>query len=169
MIVPETWIEVQEFLFYTIFLRRVYIFAVWKLRIYFLVGTDWIFALATCAELVVARPCALASAMNFAWAQGKVTLLVLRVFHVEAFTISPLCHHLNYLTASLIHTSAAPFWSGRLHCKLHTFWEMINYKEKCEKQLPGRLENVEQGFYLYSNLEPRFFHRQKVQTCFHTF
>lgn len=85
------------------------------------VGMDRIFALATCSELAVACPCALASVMNFAWAQGKVTLLVLRVFRVEAFTISPLCHHLNYLAASLIHTFAASVWSGHLHCKFHTF------------------------------------------------
>lgn len=82
---------------------------------------DWIFALATYVELVVARPCALTSVINFASTQGKVTLLVLRVFVVEAFTISPLCHHLNYLTASLIHTRGVPAWSGQLHCKLLTF------------------------------------------------
>lgn len=59
-------------------------------------------------ELIVARPRALAGVMNFACVWGKVTLLVRRVFHVEAFTVSPLCHHLNYLTTSLIHTSAGP-------------------------------------------------------------
>lgn len=81
----------------------------------------WIFALAKGLELIVAHPCALAGVMNFACAWGKVTLLVRRLFHVEAFTISPLCHHLNYLTTSLIHTSAGPVWSVQLRCKLHTF------------------------------------------------
>lgn len=127
MIVPDiinwSW---QKFFFCTVFLSTVYIPAICKWTLYFLVATDWISALATCVELVVACPCALAGVMNFAWAQGKVTLLVLRVFRVEAFTISPLCHHLNYLAAYLIHTSAASVHSGRLGCKLHTFWEMIN-------------------------------------------
>lgn len=100
--------------------------AIWKWKLSVLLRMDGIFALATCVELVVACPCALASVMNIAWAQGKATLLVLRVFRVEAFTISPLCHHLNYLSASLIHTSAASVWSGRLRCKLHTFWNTIN-------------------------------------------
>lgn len=36
-----------------------------------LLGIDWIFALATCMELVVACPCALASVMNFAWGSGE--------------------------------------------------------------------------------------------------
>lgn len=82
---------------------------------------DWIFALATRVDLGMACPCALASVMNFAWAQEKVTLLVLRVFCVEAFTISPLCRRLNYLAASLIHTSAALVWGGHLLYKIHTF------------------------------------------------
>lgn len=68
---------------------------------------DWIFALATSAELVVTRPCALTSVINFASTQGKVTLSV-GVFHVEAFTTSPLCYHLNYLTTSLIQVVSRP-------------------------------------------------------------
>ena len=74
-------------------------------------------------ELVVARPCAPASVMNFAWAQGKVTLLVLRVFRVEAFTVSPQCLRLNYLAASLIHTCLGMAWQPSLLAKHHTlFW-----------------------------------------------
>lgn len=59
--------------------------------------------------------------MNFAYAQESVALLLLRLFCVEAFTISSLCHRLNYLTPFLIHTSAVPVWSLWLHCNLHTF------------------------------------------------
>lgn len=80
----------------------------------------WTFALAA-VDAVMAWPRAQPGGMNFAYAQERVALLLLRLFCVEAFTISSLCHRLNYLTPFLIHTSAAPVWSLWLHCKLHTF------------------------------------------------
>lgn len=87
----------------------------------FLAVIVWIFAFATCMELAQVCPCALASVMNFSWTQGKVTLLVLKVFRVEAFTISSPCHRLNYLNTSLIHTCAASTRSDCPCCRLHTF------------------------------------------------
>lgn len=126
------------FLFCIIMFRIVWI---WKWRPYFLVRGDRIFALATCPELVVACPRALACVMNFAWAQGKVTLLVLRVFLVEAFTISPLCHHLNYLAAFLIHTSAALVWSGHLTLQTSHLLRKDQLKQSCKKQLSERLDS----------------------------
>lgn len=81
----------------------------------------WTFALAPAVDAVMAWPRAQPGGMNFAYAQERVALLLLRLFCVEAFTISSLCHRLNYLTPFLIHTSAAPVWSLWLHCKLHTF------------------------------------------------
>lgn len=93
-----------------------------KMRVYSWARICQVFALSTSLDLIMAGLCALAGVMNFAWAQGKVTLLVLWVFHLEAFSISPPCHHLNYLTASLIQRSAAPARSGQLHRKLRTFF-----------------------------------------------
>lgn len=84
-------------------------------------GMVWTFALAPAVDAVMACPRARPRWMNFAYAQERVALLPLRLFCVEAFTISSLCHRLNYLSPFLIHTSAVPVWSLWLHCKLHTF------------------------------------------------
>lgn len=99
----------------------VYHTGIWKWRAHSLHRMVWIFALVAAVDVVMACPCALPGAMNFAWAQGMVALLLLRLFCVEALTISSPCHRFNYLTTFLIHTSADPVRSPWLHCKLHTF------------------------------------------------
>lgn len=64
---------------------------------------------------------ALCSARSVEFSMGMVALLLLRLFCVEALTISSPCHRFNYSTTFLIHTSANLVWSPWLHCRLHTF------------------------------------------------
>lgn len=86
-----------------------------------------------------------------------------------------ICHRSPVLPPELFNhisnSSGVQAWSGQLHCKLHTLREMMNHKERCEKQ-PADLR-----FRTLLKPKHRFFHLQKMKTwgtvdsswCFHEF